>query len=58
MSEKYTTTDGHLWKSIWIVPAAIAAVVFLIYALLFKEEKKIPITGLQAETGLATSPIT
>jgi len=58
VSEKYTTADGHLWKSIWIVPAAIAAVVFLIYALLFKEEKKRPITEAEAETGLATSPIT
>ncbi len=58
VAEKYTTPDGHLWKSIWIVPAGIAAVVFLIYALFFKEEKKRPVTEAEAETGLATSPIT
>lgn len=58
VAEKYTTADGHLWKNIWIVPAAVAAFVFLLYALLFKEEKKKPLIEAQAETSLATSSIT
>ncbi len=58
VAEKYTTADGHLWKNIWFVPAAIAAFVFLLFALQFKEEKKRPISEAQAETGLATSLIT
>ncbi len=29
----------HAWKSIWIFPAIFAAVVFIIFALLFKNEK-------------------
>ncbi len=58
VAQKYTTADGHLWKNIWLVPAAIAAFVFVLYALLFKEEKKSPVMAAQAETGLATSPIT
>jgi MFS family permease len=58
VAEKYTTADGHLWKSIWLIPASISLVVFLLYAFLFKEEKKKPITEAEAETGLATSPVT
>jgi nucleoside transporter len=58
VAEKYTTADGHLWKNIWLVPAGISLVVFLMYAFLFKEEKKKPISESQAEAGLATSPVT
>jgi nucleoside transporter len=58
ISEKYTTADGHIWKNIWLVPAGISLLVFLMYAFLFKEEKKKPITEAKAEKGLATAPIT
>jgi MFS family permease len=58
VAEKYTTADGHLWKNIWIVPAVISGIVFLLYALLFKDEQKKQITQAETETGLATSPIT
>ena len=30
---------GHAWQSIWTFPAIFAAVVFVIFALLFKNEK-------------------
>jgi nucleoside transporter len=58
VSEKYTLANGHLWKAIWLVPAGIALVVFLLYAFLFKEEKTKAITESEAEQGLATSPVT
>jgi nucleoside transporter len=32
-------SGGHDWKMIWMIPAAIAVVVMLIYAFLFKNEK-------------------
>lgn len=31
--------EGHDWSSVWIFPAIFAAVVFVIFALLFKNEK-------------------
>lgn len=33
------TEGGHAWKDIWVFPAIFAAVVFVIFALLFKNEK-------------------
>jgi nucleoside transporter len=39
ISEYYVTSDGHAWESIWILPAAFSAVVFLIFAFSFKNEK-------------------
>lgn len=40
VSEHYKTIDGHNWKNIWMVPAAIAGAVLLIFALFFKDPKK------------------
>lgn len=57
-AEKYATPTGHDWKSIWMIPAAISLVVFLLYALLFKDDKKKIISQSEAEKGLAASPVT
>lgn len=57
VAEKYSIANGHDWKSIWMIPAAIALVVFVLYAVLFKEEKKKTITPSEAEEGLAASPV-
>jgi nucleoside transporter len=40
VSEHYRTADGHDWKSIWMVPAAIAGIVVLLFAILFKDTRK------------------
>jgi nucleoside transporter len=37
-----TEIAGHDWRSIWIVPAVMAFVVIVIFALLFREEKGAP----------------
>lgn len=58
VAQKYTNENGHNWKSIWMIPAAIAMVVFVLYALLFKEDKKKIISQSEAEKGLAVSPAT
>jgi nucleoside transporter len=34
--QAYTTTTGHQWRAIWIVPAAFALVVLLVFAVLFR----------------------
>lgn len=36
----YATEDGHNWKMIWLIPCVMAAVVVVVFALLFKENGK------------------
>lgn len=41
ITDNYSLADGALdYKMIWLIPSGIAFVVFLIFALLFKDEKK------------------
>lgn len=58
VTEKYVTPAGHNWKSIWMIPAAIAFVILLLFAVLFKPTKKTAITETKAEQGLAATPLT
>lgn len=38
--DHFVKNDLHDWKSIWLIPAAIAALVFLLFILFFKDPKK------------------
>lgn len=38
--QSFKTAEGHDWHAIWLIPAGIAAVVLLLFVLLFKESKK------------------
>lgn len=41
VKDHYQLTEGVFdYKAIWLIPAGIAAVIFVLFALLFKEEKK------------------
>ncbi len=40
ISEYYKTADGHDWKSIWMIPAGIAAAITILFLLFFKDDKK------------------
>jgi nucleoside transporter len=39
ISDKYTVDGAHLWFSIWIIPAAIALAVMVLFLVTFKDEK-------------------
>ena len=40
ISDKYLIAENtHSWQEIWIFPAGFAAVVFIVFALFFKNEK-------------------
>ena len=38
--DAYKTSGGHDWKSIWLIPAAIAVVVVILFLLLFRNNNK------------------
>ena len=39
ISDSYNSPAGHDWKMIWLIPASIAAVVFVLFILFFKDKK-------------------
>jgi nucleoside transporter len=41
VTENYKVGDTHDWEKIWMIPAAIAGGVFLLFMLLFKSEKSV-----------------
>jgi MFS family permease len=57
VKEYYTVNDVVDWKSIWLVPAGIAFVVFLIFTLFFKDNRTAASKPAIAES-VAVSPLT
>ncbi len=39
ISSAYTIAEVHNWKMIWLIPAGIAAIIFVLFSILFKNEK-------------------
>jgi MFS family permease len=39
--DRFATADGHDWTQIWIVPAVIAAVVLVLFLILFKDRREV-----------------
>ncbi|MEO7923800.1 MAG: nucleoside permease [Chitinophagaceae bacterium] len=40
IADQYKTAAGHDWKSIWMIPAGIAAVILILFLFFFKETKQ------------------
>jgi nucleoside transporter len=47
ISDSYNSAAGHDWKMIWLIPAGIAAAVFLLFAAFFKDKSLVQ-TSTQA----------
>jgi nucleoside transporter len=59
VADKYALSkDVHNWKNIWMIPAIIAFAILILFALLFKDQRRTNITEAEAEKGLAQTPIT
>jgi nucleoside transporter len=59
VTDSYKIADHQYdYKMVWIIPAAIAFAVMIIFILLFKDEKKETITEPTAEKGLAATQLT
>ncbi len=39
ISDSYNSAAGHNWKMIWLIPAGIAALVFLLFIISFKDKR-------------------
>lgn len=50
ISDAYKSGDSFDWKMIWLIPAGIAAVVFVLFALFFNDNKKAAIDGETVHT--------
>jgi hypothetical protein len=59
ITDAYKTSENVFdYKMIWLIPAAIAFVVLLIFALFFNGKEKKKITDAQAEKVLAATQLT
>ncbi len=43
VTDIYTAPEGLNWQSIWIAPAGLAFIIFLMFMLLFKDDKKVAV---------------
>ena len=59
VTDSYKIADHQYnYKMVWIIPAAIAFLVMLLFLIFFKEERKISLTEPQSEKGLAATQLT
>ena len=40
IADQYKTANGHDWATIWLIPAAVAAAILVLFSLLFKDPSK------------------
>ena len=57
--DAYQTSEGHDWKSIWLIPAVIAFAVLILFLILFKDKDSRNISGntLPAEESGEVNPL-
>lgn len=58
VKDAYTVGKVVDWKSVWMVPAGIAAVVLLLFVSFFRDNRKPVVTEPEAEIGLAETRLT
>jgi nucleoside transporter len=54
--DRFATADGHDWNQIWIIPAAIAAVVLVLFLIFFKDRRHEEVTVLDASMTTLEAP--
>ena len=54
--DNFATADGHNWTQIWIIPAAIAGVVMVLFLILFKDRRVENVTTLDASRTTLEAP--
>jgi nucleoside transporter len=54
--DNFATDDGHDWTQIWIIPAAIAGVVMILFLILFKDRQVDHVTMLDASRTTLEAP--
>jgi nucleoside transporter len=54
--DRFATADGHDWTQIWIIPAAIAGVVMVLFLILFKDRRVEHATMLDASRTTFEAP--
>jgi MFS family permease len=57
ITDTYSSNGQFDYKMIWIIPAAIAFGVMVLFLLFFKDDKKKRVSAAETEKGLAASPV-
>jgi MFS family permease len=52
ISDSYNSSAGHDWKMIWLIPAGIAGVVFLLFILFFRDQSRVETDSSKASAAV------